>query len=68
MTWEHRLVDLETFLALDGATRDLVLRLLDEPQEKAFAELHAHPNAKVLASWLLELPAIRDAYADGDAP
>ncbi|WP_156422432.1 MULTISPECIES: hypothetical protein [unclassified Gordonia (in: high G+C Gram-positive bacteria)] len=46
----------------------MVLRLLDEPTDDDHAELSRHPNSKMLASWLLELPAYRetDDFDDED--
>ncbi|WP_435594656.1 hypothetical protein [Tsukamurella tyrosinosolvens] len=60
--WEHQDADLQTFLALEPTTRMLILRLLDAPTDRDFAALAAHPNGAMLASWLLEQPAYRDAY------
>jgi len=57
--WKLKDADLNTFRALDKDTRSLVLRMLDDPTDSDFTALKAHPNAEVLASWLLELPAYR---------
>lgn len=57
LKWPHKDADLETFLKLNQQTRALVLRLIDSPNKKDLEELHAHPSAQTLASWLLELPA-----------
>ena len=62
--WPNRDVDLETFEALDQPTRNLILRMIDEPTDDDHAELRDHPNGRMLASWLLELPAYGDVVAD----
>ncbi|MBM0127580.1 hypothetical protein [Pimelobacter simplex] len=59
-------IDLETFQSLDRPTRHLVLRLLDEPTETDWVALDKHPNGKMLASWLLELPAYSGDYSEED--
>lgn len=64
MNWPNRNVDLETFNSLDDKTRDLVTRLLDEPTDRDFEELQRHPNSKMLATWLLELPAYEKSYEE----
>lgn len=55
--WESQAVDLETFKALDKPTRQLILRLLDEPTDRDWEDLRQHPQGEALASWLLLLPA-----------
>lgn len=67
MAWpEMRNVDLETFKSLDADTRSLVLRMLESPSEADHAALAAHPNCKMLASWLLALPAFATADDESD--
>lgn len=64
--WELQGSDLETFKSLDGPTRKLILRLLDEPTDADFESLRSHPNRLMLATWLGELPAYRGGYDDGE--
>ena len=64
--WELQGSDLETFKALDQPTRQLMLRLVDEPNDADFDALKRHPNAVMLATWLGELPAYRGGYDDDE--
>ena len=64
--WELQNEDLETFKGLDQPTRQLILRLLDEPTEPDFAALQDHPNGALLAAWLIEQPAYRGVEVDDD--
>ncbi len=60
--WPLRDADAATFTALDKPTRQLILRLLDEPTTADHDALRAHPNGAMLAEWLLSLPA----YSEGN--
>lgn len=67
MTWpEMRNVDLETFKALDPETRKLILRMLESPTDEDHEALRAHPDSRMLSSWLLELPAYSKVADDED--
>jgi hypothetical protein len=64
--WPLRAEDVETFRSLDEPTRRLVLRLLESPSERDFAELRQHPGGAMVAEWLLVLPAYAKAYDEDD--
>lgn len=69
MEWEARDLDLETFKRLDPGTRRLILALLGasgEPTEADMEELASHPQGKMLASWLLAMPAYGTAAPEED--
>lgn len=58
--WPLMMEDRSTFMALDRSTRRLVLALLGAfgpPTEADHEALQRHPNGRMLATWLLELPA-----------
>ncbi|MDL9944271.1 hypothetical protein QSJ19_01465 [Gordonia sp. ABSL11-1] len=60
--WPTQDVDLETFQSLDAPTRSLILRMLDDPTDSDHQALTDHPNSKMLATWLLQLPPYQSAY------
>jgi len=64
--WELKNEDLETFKGLDQPTRQLILRLLDEPTALDFAALQDHPNGALLATWLLQQPAYCGVEVEDD--
>ena len=55
--WELSREDAETFLAFDAATRNLIIRMLDEPNDDDWLELERHEQGAMIAAWLLTLPA-----------
>lgn len=57
--WPYAREDLATFESFDKPTRLLVLTLLGtfgEIPEEAHAALALHPNAQLIATWLMTLP------------
>ncbi len=63
--WPMEGEDLETFLAQDGPTRHLILCMLGAygPITDAHHDqLAAHPNGRMITTWLLQLPAYRRTY------
>jgi hypothetical protein len=67
--WSIDDADVATFVAFDQPTRQLVLRLLGytDPADRnhALDDLGRHPQAALLAAWLLRLPAYLNAANDG---
>lgn len=67
--WPLQADDLDTFLSLDAPTRRLILACL-HPDEAvrcdALGRLGDHPQGRILAEWLLRLPAYAEAPDDED--